>query len=162
MERLFLALALMIAATGAASAQDASQIARVQAGQSCPGCNLFQADLAYRDLPRIDVTGARLRQANLALATMNGARFDRADLSIANLFGARFTGASFRQADLSRAVLVGAHFGSANLSGANLSGAILSGAELNEAHGLTQAQLSGACGDASTRLPAGLTVPACR
>ena len=28
-----------------AAAQNAGQIARVRAGASCPGCNLFQADL---------------------------------------------------------------------------------------------------------------------
>ena len=161
MKRILAVIAMISLFGGAAAAQDASQIARVQAGQSCPGCNLFQADLAYRDLPGIDVSGARLRQASLALSTMNRARFDNSDQSIANLFGGRFTGASFRNADLTRANLVGAHFGGANLAGANLSGATLSGAELNEAVGLTQSQLNAACGDTSTRLPAGLTVPRC-
>lgn len=161
MARLLLALALFLSAPALSSAQDAAQIARVQAGQSCPGCNLFQADLAYRDLPDIDLSGSRLRQANLALATMNRTRFDNADLSIANLFGARFTSASFRNADLSRANLVGAYFGSADMTGANLAGATLSGAELVTARGLTQAQLNTACGDASTQLPAGLRIPPC-
>jgi uncharacterized protein YjbI with pentapeptide repeats len=161
MTRIIALLAMLALMPGAAAAQDAGQIARVQAGQSCPGCNLFQAELAYLDLPGIDVSGARLRQANLALVTMNHARFDDANLSIANLFGGRFTGASFRNADLTRANLVGAYFGSADFSGATLNGATLSGAEMASARGLTQAQLSSACGDASTRLPAGLTVPSC-
>lgn len=162
MIRILAALAFAACFSDLADAQDAGQIARVQAGQSCPGCNLFQADLAYLDLPGIDVSGARLRQANLALVTMNHARFDGTDLSISNLFGGRFTGASFRNANLTRANLVGAHFGSANFAGANLNGATLSGAELGSARGLTQSQLSSACGDASTQLPTGLTVPACR
>lgn len=162
MTRIVLAIAAMISLTSASLAQDAGQIARVQAGQSCAGCNLFQADLSYRDLPGIDVSGSRLRQANLALATMNGARFDNANLSVANLFGGRFTGASFRNADLSQAVLVGTYFGSADLSGANLSGANLSGAEMASVRGLTQAQLNAACGDSSTQLPAGLRITDCR
>lgn len=162
MVRILLALAALLATSGLAQAQDAGQIARVQAGQSCPGCNLFQAELGYLDLPRIDVSGARLRQANLALVTMNRARFDGTNLSIANLFGGRFTGASFRNADLSRANLVGAYFGGADFGGANLTGATLSGAEMASARGLTQAQLSSACGDASTQLPAGLTIPPCQ
>ncbi|MFT6663060.1 MAG: hypothetical protein ACJA0K_003076 [Maricaulis maris] len=162
MVRLILALTALLSTSGHVLAQDAGQIARVQAGQSCAGCNLFQVELAYRDLPGIDVSGARLRQANLALVTMNRADFNGADLSIANLFGGRFTGASFRNADLQRANLVGAHFGGADLTGANLTGATLSGAELAEARGLTQTQLSSACGDRSTRLPAGLSVPDCR
>jgi uncharacterized protein YjbI with pentapeptide repeats len=147
--------------TGPAFAQNASEIARVQAGGSCPGCNLFQADLAYRDLPGVDVSGARLRQADLSLTTMNGADFSHSDLSVANLFGARFTGASFRGADLSRANAVGAYFGGADLSGARLDSANLSGAELDSARGLTQSQLSAACGDAATRLPEGLSVSPC-
>ena len=106
-------------------------------------------------------SGARLRQANLALSTMNHARFDNANLSVANLFGGRFTGASFRQADLTRANLVGAYFGGADLTGATLTGATLSGAELQTARGLTQSQLNTACGDSSTRLPAGFTIPGC-
>lgn len=162
MERLLLALALIVLSPVAAQAQDASQIARVQSGQSCTGCNLFQADLAYRDLPRIDVSGSRLRQANLSLATMNGARFNNANLSVANLFGARFTGASFRNADLTRAVMVGAYFGSADFTGAVLTGATLSGAEMATVRGLTQSQLNTACGDEATELPAGLRIAACR
>ena len=81
-------LGLVLSFASPAFAQNASEIARVQAGQSCPGCNLFQADLSYRDLPGVDVSGARLRQADLSLATMNHANFSRANLSIANLFGA--------------------------------------------------------------------------
>lgn len=161
MKRIWLAALAILTLGTAAHAQDASQIARVQSGQSCPGCNLFQADLSYLDLPGIDVSGSRLRQASLALVTMNGARFDNANLSVANLFGGRFTSASFRGADLSRANLVGAYLHSADLTGANLEGANLSGAELGTTRGLTQSQLNRACGDESTELPAGLHIPRC-
>ena len=154
-------MAAVLTVAGPALAQDAGQIARVQAGNDCRGCNLFQADLSYRDLPGIDVSGARLRQAHLALATMNRARFDGANMSVANLFGARFTGASFRNVDFTRATLVGAHFGSADMTGAVLTGANLSGAEFPHARGLTQSQLNGACGDEETVLPAGLTIARC-
>jgi len=99
MARVLLALALLIAAPATTLAQDASQIARVQAGQSCPGCNLFQAELAYRDLPGIDVSGALLRHPNLAMSTINHARFDNSNLSVANIFGPRFTGASIRRTE---------------------------------------------------------------
>lgn len=162
MKRILAVIAIFLSASSVALAQDAAQIARVQSGQSCAGCNLFQAELGYLDLPDIDLSGSRLRQANLALATMNRTKFDNANLSVANLFGARFTRASFRNADLSNAILVGAYFGSANLSGANLASANISGAEMATAIGLTQAQLNQACGDGSTQLPAGLRVPPCR
>tara|TARA_R110000868_G_scaffold193059_3_gene437720 strand:+ start:4976 stop:5464 length:489 start_codon:yes stop_codon:yes gene_type:complete len=162
MKRILAAIAIFLAASSAAMAQDAAQIARVQAGQSCPGCNLFQAELAYLDLPDLDLSGSRLRQANLALSTMNRTNFDNANLSVANLFGARFTRASFRNVDFSDAILVGAYFGSANLSGARLANSNISGAEMATTIGLTQAQLNQACGDTSTQLPAGLHVPSCR
>jgi uncharacterized protein YjbI with pentapeptide repeats len=47
------------------------------------------------------------------------------------------------------------------MSGAVLTGANFSGAELQDALGLTQAQLNEACGDATTQLPAGMTIPRC-
>ena len=162
MKRLLAAAALLALSAAPALAQDASQIARVQGGASCSGCNLFQADLAYRDLPNVNLSGSRLRQADLSLATMNGANLSASDLSVANLFGARFTGVSFRNANLRDANLVGGYFGGADFAGADLNGAILSGAEMRQAHGLTQSQLNTACGDASTELPAGLRVPSCR
>lgn len=157
-----LIIALAIAGALPASAQNAEEIARVKAGEPCVGCNLFQADLSYRNLAEANVANARLRQSNLSLATMNGASFRNTDLSVSNLFGARFTGANFARANLERATLVGAYFGGADLSGAKLAGANLAGADLRSARGLTQDQLSEACGDASTRLPNGLSVPQCR
>ncbi|WP_421791431.1 pentapeptide repeat-containing protein [Hyphobacterium sp.] len=161
MKRPALIFALLASLTASAAAQNSGSISRVQSGASCSGCNLFQADLSYRDMPRVNLSGSRLRQANLSLATMNGANFGGADLSTANLFGGRFTGASFVQSNLQNANLVGAYFGSADFSGANLSGAILSGAEMERVRGLTQRQLDAACGDSQTRLPYGLRIPVC-
>ena len=40
-----------------------SEIAKVQGGASCPGCNLFQADLSGKELQGKTYAGARLRQA---------------------------------------------------------------------------------------------------
>ncbi len=148
--------------TGMASAQDKTEITRAQAGKDCRSCNLFQADMAYKDVPGVNLSGSRLRQADLSLATLNKADLSKANLSIANLFGARLTSVDLTNANLERAILVGAYLGSANLKGATLTGANLSGAELETALGLTQIQLNAACGDASTKLPNGLTIPSCR
>jgi uncharacterized protein YjbI with pentapeptide repeats len=153
-------LAIAVLAAPAA-AQNAGEIARVQSGQSCAGCNLFQADLSFREIRGVDLSRSRLRQANLQISIMDRTRFDGANLSVANLFGARFTGASFVSANMEDASIVGAYFGGADLRGANLTGANLSGAELAGAHGLTQSQLNRACGDAATQLPPGLTIPPC-
>ncbi|WP_395647512.1 pentapeptide repeat-containing protein [Terricaulis sp.] len=134
---------------------------RVGTGASCPRCDLFQIDLSYQDIANRDFSGSRVRQADLSLATADRADFRAANLSLTNFFGARLTGANLTDANLSGATLVGAYLGGARVSGAILRGANLSGAELDGAVGLTQSQLSEACGDATTTLPAGLTVPAC-
>lgn len=142
-------------------AQRAVTAERVRGGASCANCDLFQADFSYLNVSGRDFSGSRLRQSDLSLATADRTRFRGANLSIANLFGARLGGADFTNANLDQAVLVGAFLGGARLSGASLSEANLSGAEMSGAIGLTQAQLNGACGDETTTLPRGLTVPRC-
>lgn len=142
-------------------AQNASEIASVQAGKSCQGCNLFQADLSYRDGAKMNLSGARLRQSSFALATYNDVDLSDANLSISNLFGARFNRTNFSNANLQSVSAVGTFFGASTLSGANLTGANLSGADLKLTRGLTQAQLNRACGDDSTQLPKGKTIPSC-
>jgi uncharacterized protein YjbI with pentapeptide repeats len=157
-------LALTLAAVLAASpalAQNAGQIARAKAGASCPGCNLFQADFQNSELKGKNFARSRLRQADMSAAVMNHTSFAGADLRDVNAYGAVFTGANFAGANMTNATFVGAYLEGANLRGAHLSGVNFSGAEMNRALGLTQGQLSGACGDDSTRLPRGLHVRAC-
>jgi uncharacterized protein YjbI with pentapeptide repeats len=159
------ALALSAAALVSAVpafAQNPSQIAKVRAGASCPGCNLFQADLANLTLRGQNLAKARLRQADLSAAVMNRANFSGGDLRDVNAYGGVFGGASFARTDLTNASFVGAYLESANFSGANLSGVNFSGAEMDRATGLSQGQLNRACGDDSTRLPRGLSIPGCR
>lgn len=134
---------------------------RVRGGASCARCDLFQIDLSYQDIAGRDFSGSRIRQADLSLATADRTNFHGANLSLTNLFGARLTGANLTDVNLSGATLVGTYLGGARMHGTVLRGANLSGAELESAAGLTQAQLSQACGDATTTLPAGLTVPHC-
>lgn len=143
-------------------AQSASEIAKAKSGQSCQKCNLFQADFSYLGIQNADLSGSRLRQANLSLSTMSGADFSGANLSVANLFGGRFTSADFSHANLKSATLVGGYFSDANFTRADLSEANLSGADLQQAWGLTQAQLNKACGDSYTQLQKGLTIPRCK
>ncbi|GAA2830713.1 hypothetical protein GCM10010505_63080 [Kitasatospora aburaviensis] len=83
----------------------------------------------------------------------------------ADLFGARLRGADLRGANLRGALLVaadlaGADLRLADLIGADLRDANMAGADLTDTLFLTQAQLNAARGDATTRLPAGLTRPA--
>lgn len=135
--------------------------ARVRGGASCANCDLFQIDLSYQAIGGRDFSGARLRQSELQVVTADRADFHGANMSLANLFGGRFSSADFTDANLSGATLVGGYYGAARFGGAVLRGANLAGSDLSLASGLTQAQLDTACGDATTLLPAGLTVPAC-
>ncbi|MDJ0922513.1 MAG: pentapeptide repeat-containing protein [Henriciella sp.] len=162
MKRILAAAFVAGVLSATAQAQNADHIATVQSGKSCAACNLFQADLSYRDADHINLASARLRQANLSLATYDDVVFAKSNLSIANLFGARFNRCDFKDADLTDAIAVGTYFGSSDLSGATLAGLNLSGADLTIARGLTQTQLNSACGDTSTKLPKGQTIPSCK
>ncbi|WP_370236067.1 pentapeptide repeat-containing protein [Brevundimonas sp.] len=144
-----------------ALAQNAGQIARVRAGQSCPGCNLFQGDFSYLEARGLNLSGARLRQANLSLSVMNRTRFTNADLRDVDAYGAVFSSARFGGANLTNASFVGTFLEGADFSGARLDGVNFSGAQMQGATGLTQRQLDRACGDAATRLPGSLRIPAC-
>lgn len=153
-------LAVMLLAAPAV-AQNASQISQVRAGAHCPKCNLFQATLGGLTLTGKNLSGARLRQADLSLTIMNRTNFSGADLRDVEAYGGVFSSASFAGADLTNASFVGTSLEGANFRGARLTGTNFSGAEMARARGLTQAQLNQACGDSATRLPAGLRVPAC-
>lgn len=129
---------------------------------TCEGCDLFQVDLSYQELPGIDLTHARLRQADLSLSTFDKAKFTGANLSIVNAFGLRAEHADFSKADFTDATLVGGTYGGADFTGAKFDNANLSGSDFETSKGLTQAQLNTACGDATTKLPKGLKLAACK
>ena len=157
-----LLVAALAALASPALAQSAGQISQAKAGASCPGCNLFQADLSGVELHGRNFGKARLRQSDLTMAVLGRSNFASADLRDVNAFAGVFSSSNFAGADMTNSSWVGAHFGGANLRGAKLSGANFSGAEMAGATGLTQSQLNAACGDGATTLPGGLTVPACR
>jgi len=116
-------------------------------GSDCTGARLQSADLRNAELIGCTLIDSNMALARLRHATFRGCRFDRANLKGADLAGA----------DLSEAKL-----GDADLTGANLLGARLAGADLSGVAGLTQAQLESAIGDAKTRLPPGLYLPAAK
>lgn len=124
-----------------------SPVQRIKAGDiNCPNCDLSGADL----------TNQCVKNGNLS-----GAKFDGATAHYMCMSQANFAGASFRGTDLT-----GANLANSDLSGADLTGAVLSltsikGTNLATVTGLTQAQVDMACGDASTRLPPGLSVKTC-
>jgi uncharacterized protein YjbI with pentapeptide repeats len=152
---------LALAAVYPAIAQNAAQIEHSRGGASCPHCNLFQADFSNLELKGRNFSGARLRQADMSTAVMNNTTMAGADLRDVNAYGAVFTAVSFAGANLTNASFVGTYLQGANFRGANLSGVNFSGAEMDRAVGLTQIQLSAACGDDSTKLPRGLRLRTC-
>jgi uncharacterized protein YjbI with pentapeptide repeats len=155
------ALAVIFVVAEKAGAQNAAQVEHARGGDSCPRCNLFQADFSNLELKDRDFAGARLRQADMSAAVMNHTTMAGADLRDVNAYGAVFTGVSFAGANLTNASFVGTYLEGANFRGANLSGVNFSGAEMDRAVGLTQGQLNAACGDDSTTLPHGLRLHSC-
>jgi uncharacterized protein YjbI with pentapeptide repeats len=163
MKSLALLVATLVALATAlpAMAQNAGQIARVRGGASCPGCNLFQGEFSGLEASGLNLSDARVRQADLSLVVMNRTRFANADLRDVEAYGGVFSSSNFAGANLANSSWVGAILDGSSFAGATLTGANLSGARLVRATGLTQRQLNSACGDASTALPRGLTIPAC-
>ncbi len=165
MKRLLVAAAIAAIAapmlSSPALAQNASQIARVRAGASCPGCNLFQGDFSGFEKRGLNLSGARLRQSDLSLSVMNRTRFTRADLRDVEAYGGVFSSSNFSGANLTNASFVGAYLEGASFAGATLQGTNLSGAQLARATGLTQGQLDRACGDEATVLPGRLRIRRC-
>ena len=158
---LIVAIALIATAASPVLAQNASQIARVREGASCAGCNLFQGNFSGLEASGLNLSNARLRQSDLSLSVMNRTRFTNADLRDVEAYGGVFSSSSFAGANLTNASFVGTYLDGVNFSGATLTGTNLSGATLLRATGLTQARLNQACGDETTRLPRGLTIPQC-
>lgn len=155
-----IAVATLVAALPA-SAQNAGQIARVRAGASCSGCNLFQGAFSGLEARGLNLSGSRLRQSDLSLSVMNGTRFSNADLRDVEAYGGVFSNSSFAGANLTNASFVGAFLEGANFAGATLTGVNFSGASMSRATGLSQAKLDQACGDEATRLPQVLRIRRC-
>lgn len=107
--------------------------------------NLTKAEMSRANLASVDLTRADLRKAELQRTNLEGSKLDRA-----NLTGAVLARTNFRKASLQGTHMMQARMFRTQFEGVNLSGVV----------GLTQAQLEASCGDAATRLPAGLTMPA--
>jgi uncharacterized protein YjbI with pentapeptide repeats len=112
------------------------------------GAKLRGANLQHAFLPSVD-----LRGADLGLCNLSAAQLSLADLRGARLTEANLTGAALTSADLRGTVLTLANLGGADLRGADLRRADLTGADLRAA--LSGVKLSGARYDATTLWPEG-------
>src|SRR5829696_6860989 len=117
--------------------------------------NLSAADLLGTDLEGADLWDADLQDANLERANLKRAVFGSGSCPPGELGEANLEGA-----DLSEANLEDAFLEHVNLTGASLYKANLKGADLNKARGLDPEQLELAIGDATTKLPDHLQLPA--
>ncbi len=150
-------------------------------GAKLEKATLFRASLNGSNVDKADLSRIEGYRASFAGVSAQDASFASAGLQRADFSGANLTGADFRKAELGRAVftgsvITGAKFAMANLARANLAGVRfegpldfsggflfltrLDGLDLSAATGLQQWQVDQACGDADTRLPASLSVPA--
>ena len=142
---------------------------------------LVRASLAGAKANKADFSKVEGYRTNFSGVTAEGASFRSAELQRADFGDAVLTGADFEKAELGRAHFDGAQLGDnsfvfANLARAELGTAKIAGqldftqaymfltriegADLSGAKGLVQGQIDIACGDAATKLPAGLTPPA--
>ncbi len=154
---------------GVAGAQWSNpRVARLEPGYGgvCEGCDLsgrilVGARMTRSVFNRTNFSNAVLTRADATRARFEGADFTGADLTRMKLIEARCEDAVFVEAVLMRANAQRARFVRADFTRARLDETDFSGADLRQARGLTQAQLNAACGDRQTRLPRGLSVPAC-
>jgi len=142
---------------------------------------LVRASLAGAKANKANFSKVEAYRSNFAGISAEGASFSNAELQRANFGEAKLSGANFDKAELGRAdfdnaVLTGARFALANLSRADFSHATfegpivfdhafmyltrIEGVDLSAAQGLDQSQIELACGDAKTKLPSGLNMPA--
>lgn len=121
----------------------------------------YRADFGSVSASSASFVSAELQRANFSDARLDGADFQKAELGRANFAKATISNANFARANLSRVNLNQARFeGALDLTGAFLFLTRLEGLDLSQSKGLQQWQIDQACGDASTKLPAGLQAPA--
>jgi uncharacterized protein YjbI with pentapeptide repeats len=122
--------------------------------------NGYRANLSEARLVGADLTKAELQRANLSKADLTGANLGKAELARTDLKGAQLANARLERADLARAEFSGANLSGANVKHAHFFLTRIEGVDLSMTLGLVQRQLDDACGDAGTKLPAGLKAPA--
>ncbi|MES2254878.1 MAG: pentapeptide repeat-containing protein [Pseudomonadota bacterium] len=126
---------------------DPKAVARLEAGiVDCPGCQL---------------TGANLLNLCVKARDLHGANFDGANATLMCMSFANFRGASFRGTILDAANLASAKLDGADMTGARTRITSFLGTDLTRVKGLSQSQLDTACGDAKTKVPAGMKVHFC-
>ncbi|NHK27870.1 pentapeptide repeat-containing protein [Parvularcula flava] len=153
--------------------------------------SFVQTDLKETTARGSDFSGSVFERADLGGSLMQSAIFDNAEFRDTSMTAVQFSGASFREARLTdtmamrsvfyradligvvaervsfrrarfdEALLIGAVLHETDVTSATFTNADLTGADLTTVTGLMQEQLNSACGNAMTKLPAGLKVQEC-
>ncbi|MGV6820638.1 MAG: pentapeptide repeat-containing protein [Parvularcula sp.] len=138
----------------------------------------FQEAMFHRtDLSSANMQGSNFSNTIFVETVLSGAHLQKSTLDGVLIRNTKSIATNFDQSslqfaivetsDLRRSSFLGANlrqsrFVDVQLHGARFDGANLSGADLSRTTGLTQAALTGACGDATTYLPKGVSVRPCR
>ncbi|KSV72433.1 hypothetical protein N183_26565 [Sinorhizobium sp. Sb3] len=110
---------------------------------------------------RTSFASSELQRTDFSLARLIDVNFEKAELGRARFTGAKLENVRFSLANLSRVDFTGTSFaGSTAFDRAVLFLTRIEGSDLSRATGLRQSQIDIACGDASTKLPHGLSAPA--
>lgn len=135
------------------------------AGADATGSDFSRVE-AYRTsfagivAPGTTFASAELQRADFKGADLTNADFGKAELGRAEFEGAAIGGVTFAYANLSRAQFADVTLGApVDFTGAFMFLTRIEGVDLSTATGLAQAQVDLACGDGTTRLPAGLAAP---
>lgn len=97
---------------------------------AAPKVNWYACPMRNRQLPGVDLSGAKLESIKMANANLTESKLIQANLRYANLSTASLAYANLQQADLTGANLAGSDLTNANLQNADLSHADLSSARL--------------------------------
>ena len=152
MKRLLPLICLFLAVPALAQAgpglkADPQAVARLEGGiVDCPSCQL---------------QGANLFNTCVKAKNLRGANFEGANATLMCMSFADFRGANFRGTILDAANMASAKLDGADMTGARTRITSFLGTDLTRVKGLTQSQLDAACGDAKTKVPAGMKVHFC-
>lgn len=117
--------------------------------------NLQNIQLEKADLKATDFTCVKLIKANLAGTNLSEASLEASSLINVKAKGVNFTGVNLRYSVL-RSYNGGADFNNADFNNADFNNTALYGLDLSKANGITDGQVSAACGE-RVKFPAHIT-----
>ena len=150
----------------AANFEKATLVRASLAGSQARGAKFDRIEAYRTNFSGIDAEGAtfasgELQRSNFANARLVNVNFTKAELGRADFSGADIGGSNFAMSNLARADFSKARFNAPlDFDRSFLFLTRLEGLDLSAAKGLTQWQVDMACGDANTKLPPDIKVPA--